>query len=778
MEYKKGKLYKCTCTGIICAKVKGKLYLCIKDDMDNCSYIRDNDKEGCSNDFTNPTNDEIYNHLKAEAIAKGLVKDCIHNGASHTGEYTVKDDHYYYDNSNNEFVLDGFNIWKDGVWADVTKFKDNEYKAGDWVICTNNTSLGAEQIVLLYNNKAMSLKGREEIYCNTKDYRRATQDEINKVTGVKSNDSFVKDKWYATLIDDTNISTVRYNGSSTNGIGISTNGMWRTNIYISNINLWKELTQEETNRRLIKYAKLKYPVGSHYDSIFGFKNVLIESDLLYDFTDKIRTITCKGGVIYSSNANEWARIIPQKTKLTIKDLVEGEIYSHGEWISKYIGCNDDYITEGGSINDNSYYKPYGNWGNINSFLKDIKHATTTQKKWLKVCINANKFIYENKLDMYNDDGILIKGNDGILTKKSNLELAKERYKAGMTIKSTYDGEEYILSNNDFTKGSGSPNDIWYKSACCLYDTDNGWAKIVKSNVDKFPVRISFYVKYCKEFTGDLYDKLMEWSKSNSDGKPRGYNDTYKGLEEETFYVFDNWGLHSTDYDTETYSYGVDNCLQACKEEYSISQIKSLIDYKELNINTAIHSGKFKPGDKVKVVRKVRDGENNWDNSWVDKMDKNIGKIVTIRNIDLWGYNIEEDIFVYPEFVLEACMPNYFDSIDSISNTVNAINNYNKFGILIPKSLESNILERPPDWVIPLSNPIKSSINTSNIGFDMTGERFEYPTKGYMDNLLKPINNINPNLTRGNDTSNRISIKHSKKAKRVKSYELRTLNKHL
>ena len=87
---------------------------------------------------------------------------------------------------------------------------------------------------------------------------------------------------------------------------------------------------------------------------------------------------------------------------------------------------------------------------------DIKHATLTQKKWLKVCLNANEFIDKDRLNMYDDNGILIKRNDGILTKKSNLELARERYKAGMTIKCVYLGTECIINNNSFEKGSTFP----------------------------------------------------------------------------------------------------------------------------------------------------------------------------------------------------------------------------------------------------------------------------------------------------------------------------------
>ena len=102
-----------------------------------------------------------------------------------------------------------------------------------------------------------------------------------------------------------------------------------------------------------------------------------------------------------------------------------------------------------------------------------------------------------------------------------------------------------------------------------------------------PERISFYVKYTKEFTEDLYNSLWEWSKKNSEFPSRDFADSYEGLKKYKFYVFDNWtlncnGIYGND-SIHKYSYGVDNNKQSCEKEYTIEQVKKLIGYKEPNV---------------------------------------------------------------------------------------------------------------------------------------------------------------------------------------------------
>ena len=66
---------------------------------------------------------------------------------------------------------------------------------------------------------------------------------------------------------------------------------------------------------------------------------------------------------------------------------------------------------------------------------------------------------------------------------------------------------------------------------------------------------------------------------------------------------------------------------------------------------------LKVGDTVKVLRKASSFENGWNNSWVDKMNSNIGRIDKIRSIGgAAGIILESNIFNYPFFVLEKVTP--------------------------------------------------------------------------------------------------------------------------
>lgn len=103
-------------------------------------------------------------------------------------------------------------------------------------------------------------------------------------------------------------------------------------------------------------------------------------------------------------------------------------------------------------------------------------------------------------------------------------------------------------------------------------------------VSKEPTRLSFYVKYCDEFTEDLLKSLIEWSQKNTTLKDRGRDNSFKGLKEDGYFLFDNFGFNSSKSclykDRSTYGYGVDNNIQGCFQEYSIKEVKELIGYKE------------------------------------------------------------------------------------------------------------------------------------------------------------------------------------------------------
>ena len=68
-------------------------------------------------------------------------------------------------------------------------------------------------------------------------------------------------------------------------------------------------------------------------------------------------------------------------------------------------------------------------------------------------------------------------------------------------------------------------------------------------------------------------------------------------------------------------------------------------------------GKLKVGDVVKITRKAEDGENGWDNTWVEEMDVFVGKNgVVVDSPSDEGVKVfcleAGDYYSFPEFVLK------------------------------------------------------------------------------------------------------------------------------
>lgn len=64
--------------------------------------------------------------------------------------------------------------------------------------------------------------------------------------------------------------------------------------------------------------------------------------------------------------------------------------------------------------------------------------------------------------------------------------------------------------------------------------------------------------------------------------------------------------------------------------------------------------KFRPGDRVRVLRDAKDYESGWGNSWVDQMDDAVGKTLTVSSADIGNGVALEDghlDYEYPFFVL-------------------------------------------------------------------------------------------------------------------------------
>lgn len=67
--------------------------------------------------------------------------------------------------------------------------------------------------------------------------------------------------------------------------------------------------------------------------------------------------------------------------------------------------------------------------------------------------------------------------------------------------------------------------------------------------------------------------------------------------------------------------------------------------------------KLKVGDVVKITRKAEDGENGWDNTWVEEMDIFVGKNGVVVDIPsdegVKVYCLEAgDYYLFPKFVLK------------------------------------------------------------------------------------------------------------------------------
>ena len=70
----------------------------------------------------------------------------------------------------------------------------------------------------------------------------------------------------------------------------------------------------------------------------------------------------------------------------------------------------------------------------------------------------------------------------------------------------------------------------------------------------------------------------------------------------------------------------------------------------------LFSGKFKVGDKVKVLRKAESREGDWLDTWGADMGTSVGKTLEVININkgLHEYELSDGLlnYGYPEFTLE------------------------------------------------------------------------------------------------------------------------------
>lgn len=214
----------------------------------------------------------------------------------------------------------------------------------------------------------------------------------------------------------------------------------------------------------------------------------------------------------------------------------------------------------------------------------------------EIDISEAKFIYKNVEKWKGIIELMPKGfNPNIVESKPRFEVGK--WYKNISEKGWYSKFKRLIDNkfevSDYITNQGKyRTEGWFS----LHDgheevsLEEIQQYLPEGHVDKLnpvdnqiPERLSFYVKYTEEFTEDLYNKLVEWSKNNCKGKPRNWNDTYSGFRN-NYFIFDNWGLNYKTYDKDTIHYGVDNNTQSCKVEKSVNEIKDLINYNKQEYN--------------------------------------------------------------------------------------------------------------------------------------------------------------------------------------------------
>ena len=347
---------------------------------------------------------------------------------------------------------------------------------------------------------------------------------------------------------------------------------------------WSKATEEE----ILEEAKRMYPIG--------FKVKLIGLNAGGDFGNEVRFTKNKfytygerkllfidGNLLIFDNAT-WAEIeslpevkVKNETKEVIPEYVEllsgfdtprtGEIFDTKQPIPAYPLWTKSWTWEYllTAENHKHYFKP----STKEAFEAQNKVEEKSQfivGKWYK-CKGYDYIIkYFGVKKSKNGDAILY--SDLIYSDKSYKSCPKGDVGVGYTT-----------------------NKYWYEltdlSEIQQYLPDRHVDKIVKpvdKQVSKEPTRLSFYVKYCDEFTEDLLKSLLEWSQKNTTLEDRGRDNSFKGLKEDEYFLFDNFGLAAPKSrlyeDRQGFGYGVDNNKQGCLQEYSIKEVKELIGYKK------------------------------------------------------------------------------------------------------------------------------------------------------------------------------------------------------
>lgn len=263
-----------------------------------------------------------------------------------TKEYTDSEDYY---SSTNKFVTNEevplSEIQQYLTEGHPDKFKEDEYKVGDWVTIENSRKLqfgcrscptGTFKIVskthvdgLADRDEGFNISTDKCIWRVSKEgVRKATPEEIKAVTKSEKK-PFEFNRWY------------KYEGepkflvfisSEEIGYGFDSYGKWFNIIDGTWNNVsssYIPATDEEVKERLLSYAREKYPVGTKYTWEWGGVPICIsDGNFSYNYRTQIYFNECSY-CIYDGDGN-WAEIVstPEVTYQSNGDLSAVEVLRH------------------------------------------------------------------------------------------------------------------------------------------------------------------------------------------------------------------------------------------------------------------------------------------------------------------------------------------------------------------------------------------------------------------------------------------------------------------
>lgn len=386
------------------------------------------------------------------------------------------------------------------------------------------------------------------------------------------------------------------------------------------------------------------------------------------------------GKVYSTVYNDWRLATPEEIKfynsggknindmknefdkLLVTDLKKGQYYYiktiSTEWISIFEKIEDNIVYDTACIAiSGSFYRQRftanNGWGKIDNYTKNIRLATQEEKNWLNTCIMINKFVSkETALEMRKEKKEF-KKNDYIVLISS--EFSMSDFTIDYCYKVRDDGNYLMVYKDDRLIENG-----YY---ACQFDNTGKikWRYAIEKEIIEYD-RLDRPFNTIDPISRKIYRQKELLAKAIRDYPVGTFyipahladNDNYyqEVYEDQTVIIEGNYiylkNKHSGIYNHPGSNNGYNQVL------YNINTNKwARIIPKPKNTILQANTGKFKKGDKVRVIRAAKSYEGDWKLCWISVMNDSVGTIVTIDdNREEDGYFIKETGCVYPEFVLE------------------------------------------------------------------------------------------------------------------------------